>query len=86
MPTYEYLAKDPKRGCKHCRVPFEVQQSIKDAPLKKCPECGGAIERQISRCAINTRSTKSMLSDRNLKEKGFTKLVKEDTGRYRKVT
>lgn len=86
MPIYEYLAKDPSRGCAHCRNPFEVKQSIHDAALKKCPECGAAIERRITRCAVNTRSTKSMLSDRNLKEKGFTKLVKEDKGRYRKVT
>ncbi len=86
MPTYEYIAKDPNRGCQRCRVPFEVQQSMHDAPLKKCPQCNRPVERLISRCAINTRSEKSMLSDRNLKEKGFTKLVKEDTGRYRKVT
>jgi putative FmdB family regulatory protein len=86
MPTYEYRASDPKRACDRCREPFEVKQSMRDAPLRKCPECGGPIERLISRCAINTRSEKSMLSDRNLKQKGFTKLVKEDTGRYRKVT
>jgi putative FmdB family regulatory protein len=86
MPTYEYRASDPKHGCTRCREPFEVKQSMRDKPLEKCPECGRAIERLISRCAINTRSEKSMLSDKNLKEKGFTKLVKEDTGRYRKVT
>lgn len=33
MPTYEY-------GCDACGVTFEREQSIKDAPLKKCPECG----------------------------------------------
>ena len=86
MPTYEYQAKDPERGCDVCRNGFETQQSMRDEPLKKCPECGEPVERLISRCAVNTRSEKSMLSDRNLKEKGFTKLVKEDTGRYRKVT
>jgi putative FmdB family regulatory protein len=86
MPTYEYVASDPKRGCERCRAPFDVKQSMHDEPLRKCPECGAPIERLISRCAINTRSEKSMLSDKNLKEKGFTKLVKEDTGRYRKVT
>ena len=59
---------------------------MSEEPLGKCPRCGGPIERLISRCAINTRSEKSMLSDKNLKAKGFTKLVKEDTGRYRKVT
>ena len=86
MPTYEYASSDPERGCERCREPFEVKQSMRAKPLSKCPACGRPVERLISRCAINTRSEKSMLSDKNLKEKGFTKLVKEDTGRYRKVT
>jgi putative FmdB family regulatory protein len=33
MPTYEYK-------CSKCGFHFEKFQSIKDAPLKKCPECG----------------------------------------------
>lgn len=86
MPTYEYVTTDPGHACEHCREPFEVRQTMRDPALKKCPQCGGPVERLISRCAVNTRSEKSMLSDKNLKEKGFTKLVKEDTGRYRKVT
>ncbi|HOX38391.1 MAG TPA: zinc ribbon domain-containing protein [Candidatus Brocadiia bacterium] len=32
MPTYEY-------ECSKCGHRFEKFQSIKDAPLKKCPEC-----------------------------------------------
>ncbi len=32
MPTYEY-------GCKACGHQFERDQSIKDAPIKTCPEC-----------------------------------------------
>lgn len=86
MPTYEYLTTDPDHACERCRAPFEVPQSMRAPALKKCPECGGPIERLISRCAINTRGEKSMLSDKNLKAKGFTKLVKEDSGKYRKVT
>jgi len=86
MPTYEYVASDPQRACDHCRQPFEVRQPMRAAPLARCPRCGAAVQRLISRCAVNTRSVKSMLSDRNLKEKGFTKLVKEGPGRYRKVT
>lgn len=86
MPTYEYRAKDPSRGCAHCQDRFEVRQSMRDKPLKKCPECGGTVERLISLCSVSTSpSEKSMLSDKNLKEKGFSKLVKEDTGRYRKA-
>lgn len=41
MPTYEYK-------CKNCSHLFEHFQSMKDAPLRKCPECGkNALERLI---------------------------------------
>ena len=33
MPTYEY-------ECKACGHNFDFFQSMKDEPLKKCPECG----------------------------------------------
>ncbi|MDR1220520.1 MAG: zinc ribbon domain-containing protein [Treponema sp.] len=41
MPTYEY-------ECKSCRHSFEVFQSMKDEPLKICPECGKEIRRLIT--------------------------------------
>jgi putative FmdB family regulatory protein len=41
MPTYEYK-------CNACKHQFEVFQSIKDSPKRKCPECGkSALERLI---------------------------------------
>ena len=41
MPTYEY-------ECPKCRQEFEVFQSMKDEPLKKCPKCGKAgVRRKI---------------------------------------
>ncbi len=86
MPTYEYKASSAK-GCDHCRERFEVQQSMKDDSLTACPKCGAPIERIISLCAISTaQSSKSMLSDKNLKAKGFTKLVNEGGGKFRKTT
>jgi putative FmdB family regulatory protein len=33
MPTYDYV-------CDACDHQFELMQSIKDEPKKKCPECG----------------------------------------------
>lgn len=33
MPTYEY-------ACTKCGHHFEQFQSMRDAPLKKCPKCG----------------------------------------------
>ncbi len=41
MPTYEY-------ECCRCHKTFEEFQSITDPPIKKCPRCGGRVERLIS--------------------------------------
>jgi putative FmdB family regulatory protein len=39
MPTYEYV-------CAKCNHELEVFQSMKDAPLKKCPSCKRATLRR----------------------------------------
>jgi putative FmdB family regulatory protein len=33
MPTYQYV-------CDNCQYEFELFQSIKSRPVRKCPECG----------------------------------------------
>ncbi|MBI4582178.1 MAG: zinc ribbon domain-containing protein [Planctomycetes bacterium] len=88
MPIYEYRAKDPQgASCHRCREGFDYRQSMRDEPLKTCPECGHPVERLISVPSVSTRqSVKSMLSDKNLKAKGFTKLVNEGGGKFRKTT
>jgi putative FmdB family regulatory protein len=40
MPTYEY-------ECQKCGHFFEVFQSIKDEPLKRCPNCRGKLKRVV---------------------------------------
>lgn len=40
MPTYDY-------ECKSCQHTWEAVQSIKAAPLKKCPECGKNQARRV---------------------------------------
>ncbi len=41
MPTYEY-------ACTKCGHELEAFQSMKDAPLKKCPACGkAALKRKV---------------------------------------
>ena len=40
MPTYEYK-------CSKCAHTFELFQSMTDAPRKRCPECGGKVERLL---------------------------------------
>ncbi|MFH1679184.1 MAG: FmdB family zinc ribbon protein [Candidatus Eisenbacteria bacterium] len=41
MPTYEY-------ECRRCGHRFERIQSIKEEPVKRCPECRGKVERVLS--------------------------------------
>lgn len=41
MPIYEYR-------CSNCGI-FEKMQKISEEVLKVCPDCGGAVERIISR-------------------------------------
>jgi len=40
MPTYEY-------ECEACGEKFEIFQSIKAEPIKKCPKCGKKVRRLI---------------------------------------
>lgn len=84
MPTYVYRAKSD--GCKLCRDSFERKQSMSEAPIEKCPDCGAAIERVICAPYVSTgRSDKSVLSDDNLKKHNFTKLINEGGGKYRRT-
>lgn len=41
MPTYEY-------ECSGCGQDFELFQKMTDAPIEKCPQCGGKATRKIS--------------------------------------
>jgi putative FmdB family regulatory protein len=38
VPLYEYQ-------CKKCKHKFEKIQKFSDRPVKKCPECGGPLEK-----------------------------------------
>lgn len=48
MPFYEYKAKDQTKSCPTCVERFEIQQSIKDAYLTFCPDCGSEIIKLVS--------------------------------------
>jgi len=78
MPIYEYehLDKPYERG-----KLFEAKQSIHDKVLPRCPTCGRQLRKLISRINISTPKTNSELRDL-----GFTKLVKRDDGVYENVT
>lgn len=38
MPVYEY-------ECEQCGTRFERHQSIKDEPVRQCPECSGTVHK-----------------------------------------
>jgi len=78
MPYYEY--EHTESTCELGRR-FEVKQSIHDKQLKKCPECNAPVKRLISLVGISAPKTNSELRDL-----GFTKLVKRDDGVYENVT
>ena len=42
MPIYEYQCQGK------CKKVYEVIQSMKDPPLKKCEKCGGKLEKLLS--------------------------------------
>ena len=80
MPTYCYEAIDLERACTMCKG-FETVQKMKDEALTKCPQCGAPIQRVIKSVGLSTSpSTKTILSDKNLKKQGFQKLVRTKDG------
>lgn len=73
MPTYSYI-------CTKCNDEFEVTQSVKDSPLKKCPKCNRrSLERQIfAPIVVSCRGepkTLGQLAELNTKKQGS--LLKE---------
>ncbi|MBU4318849.1 MAG: zinc ribbon domain-containing protein [Proteobacteria bacterium] len=78
MPIYEY--EHMAEGCEWGKR-FEIQQSIKDPQLKKCPECKKPVKRNLSLVGISVGK-----SNAELRDLGFTKLVRRDDGVYENVT
>jgi putative FmdB family regulatory protein len=56
MPLYEYQ-------CKKCGHRFEKIQKFSDRPIKKCPECGGAVEQTISAPAVQFKGSGWYVTD-----------------------
>ncbi len=78
MPIYEY---EHRKGACDLGAIFEVRQSICDNELTLCPGCQTPIRKIVSRPNISTPKTNT-----ELKDLGFTKLVKRDDGVYENVT
>jgi|SRR6202142_3160561 putative FmdB family regulatory protein len=56
MPLYEYQ-------CKKCKHRFEKIQKFSDKPIKKCPECGGPLEKLISQSSVQFKGSGWYVSD-----------------------
>jgi putative FmdB family regulatory protein len=56
MPLYEYQ-------CKKCGHRFEKIQKFSDKPIKKCPECGAAVEQVISAPAVQFKGSGWYVTD-----------------------
>ena len=78
MPRYEY--EHQGKACNQGRV-IEVSQTMADEPLEECPHCGGPVKKIKSRPNENTPKT-----DSELRDLGFTKLVRREDGNYENVT
>ena len=78
MPIYEYEHSD--QFCSLGKA-FDVAQSVHDATLTSCPQCGWPVRKLISLSNINTPKTNTELRDQ-----GFTKLARRDEGVYENVT
>jgi len=82
-PVYSYRHVSPGREEASCPAggEFEWTQPAADWPLTRCPHCGGPVERQLEAAAIRPRKFNCELKDR-----GFTKLVRVDDGIFENVT
>jgi len=56
VPLYEYQ-------CKKCRHRFEKIQKFSDSPVKKCPECGGPVEKLLSAPAVQFKGSGWYVTD-----------------------
>ena len=78
MPVYEY--EHQEGSCTLGKV-FDYKQTISEKQLSRCPHCSGPVHKIISRINISCPKTNSELRDL-----GFTKLVKRDDGVYENMT
>ena len=78
MPVYEY--EHTGTTCHLGRI-FEVVQSVNDPTLKICPQCRQPVNKLISLVGISVSK-----SNGELRDLGFTKLVRRDDGVYENVT
>ena len=78
MPIYEY--EHQEEPCGLGKV-FDYRQMLSDKQLTRCPSCSAPVRKIVSRINISCPKTNGELRDL-----GFTKLVKRDDGVYENMT
>jgi len=78
MPVYEY--EHTASSCALGRI-FEITQPLDEPALTVCPRCGRPVKKLISLVGHSVPKSNSELRDI-----GFTKLVKREDGVYENVT
>jgi len=71
LPIYEYQ-------CTECGKIFEIFQSFKDEPLKKCSFCSGKVTKLISNCSFQLKGTGWYLTDYGRKDGTSTASSKKE--------
>jgi putative FmdB family regulatory protein len=56
VPLYEYQ-------CKKCQHKFEKIQKFSDKPIRKCPECGGPVEKVMHAPAVQFKGSGWYVTD-----------------------
>jgi putative FmdB family regulatory protein len=62
VPLYEYQ-------CKKCKHKFEKIQKFSDPPIRKCPQCGGPVEKVMHAPAVQFKGTGWYVTDYAGKDK-----------------
>ena len=78
MPLYDY--EHLESPCSLGQV-FEINQPLAEEPLTQCPQCRGPVRKLLSAPRTLTSHTNA-----ELKNAGFSKLVRREKGVYENVT
>ena len=85
MPIYEYRHTNGfEEPCN--KDILEVFQTMSAPELSICPQCGKPIQKMISMPARHQQHLNNTLNEKNIAEKGFSKYVKTEDGKYEKAT
>jgi putative FmdB family regulatory protein len=77
VPLYEYQ-------CQKCKHKFEKIQKFSDRPIKKCPECGGPVEKVMHAPNVQFKGTGWYVTDYGGKDKSEKTKTEGSSGSEKK--